>query len=448
MQNIKSIQTKLSKIWKKLYIVWWWCREYILWWKYENDIDLATDASPLEISENLDIKSEIWKKYGTFIIIEWWESFEITSFRSDIWTINNRKPAQVKFTDSLEEDSKRRDFTFNSIYFDLETEVFIDPNNGIDDLKKGIIRFIWNPDDRLEEDVIRILRYIRFKYKYLFKPADTKYFELLKSKIYLLKNISIERIRKELDDILIWNNNIEALKDLKAIWFFENIIPEIDDLERCPGGPRWHLEWNVWIHTLMTIKELNKMNKWVNKQWFYSLDSSKYDISKQELVIFYRIMLLHDIAKLDCFSRDDDGCVHYYGHEELWSSIFKKSLSKRLKFSNNEISKITWILENHLNVFRIFKMKKIKAFRLMMNKYWEDLIIVWKADHRGRTPSWEAVVNDLENLYKDFKSKVSHIKFLDGNDIIKKYPDIEWSKISEKLKYENDKILNSLNINL
>ena len=71
MQNLKNISKKLSKIWKKVYIVWWWCREKYLNWKYNGDIDLATDAKPEEISMFLNVIKEVGKKYWTLIILEW-----------------------------------------------------------------------------------------------------------------------------------------------------------------------------------------------------------------------------------------------------------------------------------------------------------------------------------------------------------------------------------------
>ena len=206
MQNIINISKKLKTLNKKLYIVWGFCRNKILWvdniW---GDIDLVTDATPDEMKKVLKIVGEVGKKYWTCIVSELSETFEITTFRKDIWTINNRKPASVIFTDSLEEDSKRRDFTCNAIYFDVENEVFIDPVWWIKDIKNNVIKFVWNVEERIEEDALRVLRFVRFKNKYWFNLSTEGFssLDILKKKSSLLKNISVERILQELDKILL-----------------------------------------------------------------------------------------------------------------------------------------------------------------------------------------------------------------------------------------------------
>ena len=120
MKDLENINKKLIKINKKAYIVWWYTREKVLNWNYSWDIDLATDATPDEMKNIFNIYKEVWKKYWTMIIKEWKETYEITTFRKDIWILDNRKPVSVEFTDILELDSKRRDFTFNAIIIILK----------------------------------------------------------------------------------------------------------------------------------------------------------------------------------------------------------------------------------------------------------------------------------------------------------------------------------------
>jgi tRNA nucleotidyltransferase (CCA-adding enzyme) len=440
MQNIKSISQKLQTIWKKTYIVGWWCRKNILKNSEITDVDLATDTTPEEIKNVLCVIKEVWKKYGTMIIKEWDEVFEITTFRSDIWILNNRKPVKVEFTNDLVLDSKRRDFTINSIYYDVENEVFINPQNGIQDLQNSIIRFVWDIENRIKEDALRILRFVRLKNKYNLKVAENNYFDILKQNIDLLKNISVERIKEEFDKILLLEKNIEALNDLKKIWFFETIIPEIENLEKTPWWPSHHLEWNVWIHTLMIIKELNK----IFKNWFDIIDKNWNDIKKyftnDEKIDFYWTMLLHDISKYETYSLDEKWGVHYYNHEKLWS-IKSQIILKKFKFSSKSIKKILWLIENHLKIFKVFDMRILKCRKFMMEKYFEDLMIVWIVDHMWRIPSDENLVLKLKEFYKDFIIILKNKKFLTGRDIIKIYPWINWIEIKNKLNSKNDEIL-------
>lgn len=428
MQNIKIISQKLKTLNKKLYIVWGFCREKIMW--LDNtwwDIDLVTDATPEEMKQVLKIVWDIWKKYWTCIVSEWDETFEITTFREDIGTINNRKPALVKFTKSLEKDSLRRDFTLNSIYFDLETETFIDPNWGIKDIKNWVIRFVWEPRDRLYEDSLRLLRFIRLKYKYNLKDADENCIKTLKNQVTLLEKLPVERLRQEFDKILLWNNNIKALQELKDIWFLKIFIPEVDILDTIPWN-KWHLEWDVWIHTKMCISELNKI-----------IENTQF--TTNDKIILYYTILLHDIAKANTLTFDESWESHYFKHENLWAEIFKQHLSNRLNFTNNQKKEIYWLIKNHIKLFIIPEMKKLKARKFMMHSLFEKLLIVWDADNRWRIPVKEWKIEQLRNIYSDFKNILKHKKFLNGNDIMSRYPELEWRKIGERLIMLNDNIL-------
>lgn len=435
MKNIKIISQKLKNINKHLYIVWWYTRDKFLNLEYLWDIDLATDASPEEMKEVLNVIKEVWKKYWTLIVREWNQRFEITTFRKDIWILDNRRPVNVEFTDNLELDSTRRDFTFNAIYFDVENDDFIDPQNWIRDLKNKIIRFIWNPEDRIKEDALRIIRFIRFKNKYKFENWENNYFEVLEKNISLLQNISIERIKEEFDKILLLENNIQALKDLKQIWFFRMLLPEIDILEKTPGWASHHLEWDVWVHTLMSIKVLNDIFKEWNK--LYNINTN---FSNQEKIDLFRTILLHDIWKFDTFSKNEEWIVHYYDHENI-STQKTKDILKRFNFANNSIKKIVWLVENHLRIFKIFEMKTLKARKLMMNKFFEELIIVWISDHKWRIPTNENLIFELLEFYNNFLEILKTKTFLKWNYILEKYPELKWVEIKLKLNKLNDEIL-------
>ncbi len=440
-KNLKNIAKKLDKIWKKVYIIWWFSRALSLNQKYFWDIDLASDASPEEIEKVLNVIKEVWKKYWTLIIKEWKEIFEITTFREDIGILDWRKPVKVKFTKDIILDSKRRDFTINSIYYDITNENFIDPNNWIWDFENKIIRFIWNPKNRIKEDALRILRFIRFKNEFSLKIAEKNYFEILKENIKLLKNISLERIKEEFEKILLWNNNIEALKDLKKIWFFSLFLREIDLLSKTPGWPRYHLEWNVWKHSLLTIEVINKYFQ----NWFKSFDENAKNkiifFDKKEKIILYYTLLFHDIWKYDTYSKDEKSYVHYYWHEKVWLEKFL-DIKKRWIFTNEEVKTISWLIENHLKIFKLIEMKKLKARKIMAHKYFKYLLIVWFSDHMWRIPKANNI-KIVMDFYKDFLKLMKNKKFYTWKDIMKLYPDLKWAQIKNKLEALNNQILAS-----
>lgn len=427
MKNIRIIQDKLKEIDKRLYIVGGFCREKVLGNENEGDIDIVTDALPDEMKQVLKIVWEVGKKYGTCIVSEWGEVFELTTFRKDIGSINYRKPAEVEFTDNLEEDALRRDLTCNAIYYNPETEEYIDPTGWVEDIKNGIIRFVWNIEDRIQEDALRVLRFIRFKNRYNFKVADERYWKVLKQNVWILEALPMERIRQELDKILLDSSNTQALEDLKEIWFLRIFIPELHCLDKYPGN-KYHLEWDVWIHTKMCVDEMNIIVKRENITW------------DRKLMLMWSI-LLHDIGKAPTFTKWHDNESHYYDHENVWALMFKNELVERLKFSNEFEKKMFFIITEHLRVFKITSMRTLKSRKLMMHEYFDDLLLLWEADNKWRRPQKLETFRQVLECYSDFKKILATKEFLSWDDIMKKYPELEGRAIWERLQQLNDQIL-------
>ena len=428
MKNILKIHDKLQTIDKNLYIVWGYCREKIMWNENEGDIDLVSEATPVEVQKVLNVVWEIGKKYGTCIVSEWGETFELTTFREDIGSVNYRKPAEVKFTHSLEIDAKRRDFSCNAIYYDPKRQEYIDPELGRKDIENKLLRFVGNIEERIQEDALRILRCIRFKNRYGFSFADESYWEILKKNIKILTNLPIERIRQELDKMLLDPSNTRSLEDLKTIGFLDIFLPELACLDKYPGN-KWHMELDVWIHTKMCVEEMNTI---IERET--SLDE------KTKLLLLWSI-LLHDIGKWPTYSVWEDGEGHYYDHEHVWAEMFQGNIVKRLKFSNSFSERISFIITEHLRVFKIPTMKKFKARKLMMHKYFDELLLVWEADNKWRIPQKLDTFNEILKIYSEFKELLKTKTFLTGEDIMKKYPALEWRELWERLKQLNDQIL-------
>ena len=128
-----------------------------------DDIDLATNIEPSKVKQALEIKKinyfETGIKHGTITAVIDNNKFEITSLRSDIKT--DGRHAEIEFTNNWVKDAERRDFTINSIYADINGNLF-DPFNGKKDLENGILKFVGDPEQRIKEDYLRILRYLRF----------------------------------------------------------------------------------------------------------------------------------------------------------------------------------------------------------------------------------------------------------------------------------------------
>ena len=186
-------------------------RNYLLG-KEINDYDLSCKFTPdetLKILEKNHIKHiELGIKFGTVIAIINDKQFEITATREDVKT--DGRHAIVKYTSDFEVDSGRRDFTFNALYLDFKGNIY-DYHNGILDLKKGIVRFIGDPETRIKEDYLRILRFFRFYCQYgaFLDNEGLKYAILLKDN---LLSLSSERIRAEMMKILNADYSVKTLK--------------------------------------------------------------------------------------------------------------------------------------------------------------------------------------------------------------------------------------------
>lgn len=188
-----------------------------------NDFDLSTTFSSQEtikILKDNNIKAiPTGIKFGTITAIINNKTFEITSTREDIKT--DGRHAEVKFTKSFEIDSNRRDFTFNALYLDFNNNLF-DYHNGIEDLKKGKVKFIGNAEKRIQEDYLRILRFFRFFCYYgIFLDNDgLKYSIKYKDKLNL---ISGERIKTEMFKILTSNYSVDTLNKMHLSGILEII---------------------------------------------------------------------------------------------------------------------------------------------------------------------------------------------------------------------------------
>ena len=208
-QKIKN-STKILKIFQSISSYNEWsevryvggCVRKILNNENYDDIDLATNLEPQQIKECLianNIKFfETGIKHGTITATIEKQNFEITSLRKDIAT--DGRHAEVLFTKDWNEDSSRRDFTINSIYADIDGNIF-DPNDGANDLKNGIVRFIGNPEKRIKEDYLRILRYLRFFSTYSLKDHQTEIKKSIMQNISGVVGLSKERLLDEFKKI-------------------------------------------------------------------------------------------------------------------------------------------------------------------------------------------------------------------------------------------------------
>ena len=237
-QNLKKLfhQTPVSKIFEAInsystkseirYVGG--CIRKILKNEDVDDIDLATNLEPKEICEALKKYKinyhESGIEHGTITALIEKHKFEITSLREDILT--DGRHAKVKFSNDWKKDALRRDFTINSIYSDKDGNLF-DPFNGIEDLKNGEINFIGDPEKRIKEDYLRILRYLRFFLIYSKKKHKDETKSFIKKNLVGISKLSKERLLDELKKILNTQILLNLSKDKFCLEIINIIFPEL-----------------------------------------------------------------------------------------------------------------------------------------------------------------------------------------------------------------------------
>ena len=193
-----------------------------------DDIDLATNLNPKEVSSLLkknDINYyESGIEHGTITVVIDDYKFEITTLREDFNT--DGRYAKVKFSTDWKIDASRRDFSINSIYADANGNLF-DPFNGKKDLEKGLIRFNGDPEERIKEDYLRILRYLRFFLNYSNQKHDQEILRVIRKNLSGISNLSKDRLFDELKK-LIKSKALERLSNDKySIELIEIIFPQL-----------------------------------------------------------------------------------------------------------------------------------------------------------------------------------------------------------------------------
>ena len=255
-----------------------------------DDIDVATILTVDEIKDRLSKTNlkviDTGLEHGTITVISKKFKLEITTLRKDIKT--DGRHAIIKYTDDWQLDSERRDFTINAIYLDINGKIF-DPQMGTTDLKNKNVKFIGDPQKRIEEDYLRIIRFIRFKIMYDLRVEKTT-IDAIKQNLDGIKQISKERVLIELYKILELKGflNISESSDLKEI--FRIIFPEflyIDRLKRFKKVYNLpHIDRNILLAVLLIDNK-------ANHEYFFH----KYKISKKIQIFLEKISL--NLKKLE-----------------------------------------------------------------------------------------------------------------------------------------------------
>ncbi len=309
------------------------------------DVDIATAAPPDVIEKLFPKTREVGKAFGVMLVIDDPFVFEVATFRRDLAYLDGRRPSSVAFA-SAEEDARRRDFTVNGLFFDPIEKKVIDFVDGRSDLKRRVIRAIGNPDERFEEDHLRLLRAVRFACVLDFDidPATMASIQKNAPKLGL---ISAERIQQELSRMLLESPRAgRVLRLLDETQLLPVFLPELVAMKGCEQPPKYHPEGDVFVHTALMLDGMTE---------------------KRDLVLALSV-LLHDVAKPPTMKRviQEDGTerIRFDGHAELGATMAESILS-RLRYPNQVIEDVVHCVRGHMRFMHVQDMRRSTLRRLM-----------------------------------------------------------------------------------
>tara|TARA_Y100000816_G_scaffold286386_1_gene267449 strand:+ start:587 stop:1846 length:1260 start_codon:yes stop_codon:yes gene_type:complete len=294
-----------------------------------DDIDIATILTTEQIKEKFKDTNfkvvETGVKHGTITLLSDRNKFELTTLRKDVTT--DGRHAEIEYTDNWQLDSERRDFTFNAIYLDINGKIF-DPQMGTLDLKNNNVKFIGDPQKRIEEDYLRIIRFLRFKimYNFIIEPATGS---AIKQNLDGIKKISKERVLSELFKIIeqkrfLQINESNSLKEIFSIIFPEFL--HLDRLERLKKISDFSMLNKEIILAVLLIDEKD------NHEYF----AHKYKISnKLKSFLGSLASNLIQIQNKTFFDKDLTKNVYLYGKKHLMNlNLVNFSINSKLKLND------------------------------------------------------------------------------------------------------------------
>ena len=342
-----------------------------------NDWDITTSALPWQTKDIFSDKKviETGISHGTVTVIADNEPYEITTFRADGEYSDHRHADEVIFSDSIEDDLSRRDFTVNAMAYNPNSG-FIDLFGGIDDINSKIIRAVGDAKKRFEEDALRILRGLRFAAQLGFEIETCTKRAMFECK-HLIVHLSAERIYQEICRLIQGQHALDVMLEYGEI--IAEAVPEIASSIGFDQKNKHHI-YNVWDHTA------------------YSVANSPFD------PVCRLVMFLHDCGKPDTFTVDESRTGHFYGHSKV-SAAKAEVFFERSGAGNDIKNRVCKLI--YLHDSDIFGGER--SIRRWLGKLGEPdlrrLIDIKRADNLSQAPQYRGRLMELESI----KEKVDRI---------------------------------------
>ena len=332
-----------------------------------SDWDVTTDARPERVMALFGERAiPTGLKHGTVTVCAGETHVEVTTFRRDGTYSDHRRPDAVQFSSSLEEDLARRDLTVNAMAMDLRGHI-CDPFGGQEDLSRRVLRCVGDPLRRLDEDALRIMRTLRFAAVLGFAiEPDTS--AALHRRAPLLADIAAERILVEMNKLLTGEHMASVLlayPDVLGV-FLPELLP-------CVGFDQRNVHhcYDVWTHSVYAASAIapDAVLRWA--------------------------MLLHDIGKPDCFTVDEHGTGHFYGHPAR-SAELAEAICRRLRMDKKSAQRIVTLVRWHDRDIPWTEKAVARAARQLGEDSLRQLLAVKRADNRAQSPLCRGRAADID----------------------------------------------------
>lgn len=360
-----------------------------------HDYDLCTSAKPAQIEELFCEYPQVraGEKHGTVgIVFPDGEIYEITTFRTESTYSDSRHPDRVEFVDEIEKDLARRDFTINAMAYS-PTRGFVDPFGGRADMENGILRTVGAAEERFTEDALRIVRGVRFSVRFGLR-VEEKTLQAMFSLTPELDLLARERVFDELCKLIVCVNADDLCLFAPIL---SRMIPE---LAPCIGFEQHnpHHIYDVYGHTAHVVAAVPP-------------------------ILSVRLAaLLHDIGKPACFTTDENGVGHFYGHAEKSAELANVAL-RRLKAPNALRTEVVRLIENHMAQIPPSKKAVRRWLSRMGAEAFAQLLTLQEADMGGTgTAAQTPAFAQLRALSEEIQAETAclHIRDLavDGHDLM------------------------------
>ncbi len=358
-----------------------------------DDYDVSTDATPDQALRLFPSALAVGAQFGVVLVVAEGQEIAVATFRSDSDYPDGRHPEQVTYTRDARQDVLRRDFTINGLLYDPLEERMLDYVGGEADLRAGIIRTIGDPERRLAEDRLRLLRAVRFAARFGFRIEQQTWQAICRSHAKIAR-VSRERVRDELLKILTEGGARRGFELLDESGLLGDLLPEVAAMKGVAQPPEFHPEGDVWVHTLLILEKL---------------------AGAPAAPTLALGALLHDVGKPPTFRVAER--IRFDHHTAVGARLAGR-ICRRLRLSRRDSEHVVSLVENHMRFRDVAHMRPAKLKRFLQMEHFDQHLELHRLDclsSHGHLENWEFARRKLAELPEE---ELRPAPLVTGNDLI------------------------------